>query len=411
MSQLITFLAAAVPGMPAASGASDAGAGAGAGAAEPEIPIEVDPLGDKLPEFVDYLPEQVRPAWDTISQYPALQGLIIAVLFLVLAYMVRAIVVRSLSGLASRSATSFDDDVIKFLRKPLFTSIFFFGLVLAAKASNLPMGTDIVVNVLMSLIIVHWISALMNISSIVLHAVGGEKSRFQIVEERTIPILDLLLKLLILLVGSYVLLLVWGINPVGWLASAGIVGIALGFAAKDTLANLFSGFFILADAPYKAGDYVNLDSGERGMVSNIGMRSTRLLTRDDVEITIPNAVIANAKIINESGGHSTQMRVRLDVGVAYGSDVDQVCEVLQSVAEQHKDILSHPAPRVRMRAFGASSLDFQLMGWIRKPEDRGRVLHELMMETYGALAAADIEIPYNKTEVYIKEMPGPSGSS
>jgi len=406
MSQLITLLAAAVPGMPAPSGGADEGADTA-----PEIPIEVDPLGDQLPEFVDYLPEQVRPAWDTIAQYPALQGLIIAVLFLVLAYLVRAIVVRSLSGLARRSATSFDDDIIKYLRKPLFTSIFFFGLVLATKAANLPAGTEIVVNVLMSLIIVHWISALMNISSIVLNVVGGEKSRFQIVEERTIPILDLLLKLLILLVGSYVLLLVWGINPVGWLASAGIVGIALGFAAKDTLANLFSGFFILADAPYKAGDYVNLDSGERGMVSNIGMRSTRLLTRDDVEITIPNAVIANAKIINESGGQSTQMRVRLDVGVAYGSDVDQVCEVLQGVAEQHKDILSHPAPRVRMRAFGASSLDFQLMGWIRKPEDRGRILHELMMETYGALGAADIEIPYNKTEVYIKEMPGPSGTS
>ncbi len=405
MSQLITYFAAALPGMPAPSGGSDAGA-----ATEPEIPIEVDPLGDKLPEFVDYLPEQIRPAWDTISQYPALQGLIIAVLFFVLAHVVRGLIIRSFSGLASRSATTLDDDIIKYLRKPIFTSIFFFGLVLAVKACSLPMGTDVVVNTLMSLIIINWISALMNISSTVLHAVGGERSRFQIVEERTIPILDLILKLLILLIGSYVLLLVWGINPVGWLASAGIVGIALGFAAKDTLANLFSGFFILADAPYKTGDYVNLDSGERGKVSNIGMRSTRLLTRDDVEITLPNAVIANSKIVNESGGRSTQMRVRLDVGVAYGSDVDQVCEVLQAVGEQHKDILSHPAPRVRMRALGASSLDFQLMGWIRKPEDRGRVLHELLMDTYKALAAADIEIPYNKTDVYIKEMPGSSGN-
>jgi len=398
-------MAAAIPGMPASTEANATETGT---ETEPAIPIEVEPLGDKLPEFVDYLPEQIRPAWDTISQYPALQGLIIAVLFFALAYIVRSIIIRSLTGLASRSKTTFDDDIINNLRKPLFTTIFFFGLILAADASNLPSGTDLVVNILLSLIIINWIGALMNISSTVLQVLGGQGSRFQLVEERTIPILDLLLKLLILLVGSYVLLLVWGINPVGWLASAGIVGIALGFAAKDTLANLFSGFFILADAPYKMGDYVNLDSGERGKVSNIGMRSTRLLTRDDVEITLPNAVIANSKIVNESGGSSTQMRVRLNVGVAYGSDVDRVCEVLQSVADQHTDVLSHPAPRVRMRAFGPSSLDFQLMGWIRKPEDRGRVLHELMMETYKVLAKADIEIPYNKTDLYIKEMPGPS---
>ena len=354
MTGLIFKLAAALPGAGSATGAE----------LKPAAPVSVHPLGEQLPEFVDYLPAELRPAWDTIAQYPALQALIIALLFFGLAHLVGGLVIRSLSRLASRSATTLDDDIIRYLRKPVFYTIFLFGLILATKACNLPMGADVVVNTLLSLILINWIGALMNIGSIVLHAVGNQKARFHIIEERTIPILDLLNKLFVLLVGSYILLLVWGINPVGWLASAGIVGIALGFAAKDTLANLFSGFFILADAPYKLGDYVNLDSGERGMVTNIGMRSTRLLTRDDIEITLPNAVIANAKIVNESGGTNSHMRVRLNVGAAYGSDVDQVCEVLQSVANQHKDILPNPAPRVRMRAFGPSSLDFQLMGWI-----------------------------------------------
>lgn len=393
-----TGFAAQAPNLPGAPNSSGP-------TLSPSPPASPSPLGEHLPEFVDYLPAQLQPAWDTISQYPALQGLIIVVLFFGLAHIVRGLVIRSMAGLASKSATTLDDDIITYLRKPLFYTIFLFGLVLAARASKLPAGTDLIVHGLLSLIIINWIGALMNISSSLLHALGNQRARFQLIEERTIPILDLVFKLLILLVGSYTLLLVWGINPVGWLASAGIVGIALGFAAKDTLANLFSGFFILADAPYKLGDYVNLDSGERGRVTHIGMRSTRLLTRDDVEITLPNAVIANAKIINESGGPHTKMRVRLDVGAAYGSDVDQVCAVLQEVGEQHKDILRSPAPRVRMRAFGASSLDFQLMGWISKPEDRGRVLHELYMDTYKAFASASIEIPYTKTDVYIKEMP------
>ena len=91
--------------------------------------------------------------------------------------------------------------------------------------------------------------------------------------------------LIAIALGTYMVLQVWSVDVTGWLASAGIVGIAVGFAAKDTLANLFSGVFILADRPYKLGDYVNLSSGERGKVTHIGIRSTRLLTRDDIEIT------------------------------------------------------------------------------------------------------------------------------
>ena len=162
MSQLLTILAASLPGVPSSNGAE----------MKPAAPISVNPLGDQLPEFVDYLPAQVRPTWDMIAQYPALQGLIIALLFFALAYLVRGFVIRSLSGLARRSATTLDDDIIKHLRKPLFSTIFLFGLILAAKASSLPAGTDIIVNTLMSMIIINWIGALMNISSIVLHAVG-----------------------------------------------------------------------------------------------------------------------------------------------------------------------------------------------------------------------------------------------
>ena len=207
------------------------------------------------------------------------------------------------------------------------------------------------------------------------------------------------------MLAVYIIFTAWNIDMTAWLASAGIVGIAVGFAAKDTLANLFSGFFIVADAPYKIGDYINLDSGERGRVSAIGLRSTRLMTRDDIEITIPNGVIAAAKIVNESGGPARQMRQRIPVGVAYGSDVDQVCEVLLEVGKSHPEARAQPEPRVRMRGFGASSLDFELLVWIEHPEDGGRIRHDLLMATYKALNKAGIEIPYAKQDVYIKEMP------
>jgi len=171
------------------------------------------------------------------------------------------------------------------------------------------------------------------------------------------------------------------------------------------LANLFSGIFIVADAPYKIGDYIVLDSGERGMVTNLGMRSTRLVTRDDVEVTVPNAVIANAKIINESGGPWVKHRIRIPVGVAYGSDVDEVCSVLEEVAKSVPEVVKIPAPRVRMRAFGNSSLDFELLTWIDHPELRGRVRHQLLKDIYKAFNEKRIEIPFPQTDIHVRTMP------
>ena len=105
------------------------------------------------------------------------------------------------------------------------------------------------------------------------------------------PLFDNLAKIAIFGIATYTILSIWEADISGLLAAGGIVGLAVGFAAKDTLANLFSGVFIMADAPYKIGDYVVLESGERGEITHIGIRSTRMMTRDDVEITVPNSVM------------------------------------------------------------------------------------------------------------------------
>jgi len=197
-----------------------------------------------------------------------------------------------------------------------------------------------------------------------------------------------------------------GLNVSGLLAGLGIGGLAFALAAKDTLANLFAGIFILADAPYKLGDFVILDNGERGRVTDIGIRTTRLLTQDDIEITIPNAVIANSRIVNETGGPHEKERVRVTVSVAYGSDVDRVRAVLLECAKEVDHVCTEPAPRVRFREFGDSGLKFQLLAWIDEPVLRGRVLDDLHTRVYKRFNEEQIEIPYAKHDVYIKQMPG-----
>ena len=361
-------------------------------------------IGEQMPDFGQWLPEGALPAWQMINAYPWMGAIVVAALFYIAAIIVRATLFKLLGRLSNLTESSADDRVLEYLKPPVFTTIFFTGLTIAVVVSQLSFGKVAIQNILLSVIAFSWMKALFNIATTALNALAYE-SRFNLIETRTVPMFDITLKLLIILVGSYTLLMIWGVNPVGWLASAGIVGIAVGFAAKDTLANLFSGFFIVADAPYKIGDYINLDTGERGKVNAIGLRSTRLLTRDDVEVTIPNGVIASAKIVNESGGQSPKMRIRVDVGAAYGSDVDQVCELLQKIGNAHTETCKTPEPRVRMRAFGASSLDFQLMCWIEHPQDRGRITHELLMEIYKVFDHEGVEIPFSKHDIYIKEMP------
>jgi MscS family membrane protein len=91
--------------------------------------------------------------------------------------------------------------------------------------------------------------------------------------------------------------------------------------------------------------------------------------------------------------------------VAYGSDVDRVVEVLEAVAFSHDTVVKEPAPRVRMRGFGDSSLDFELLCWVDHPSERGLVTHQLFMEIYKSLGREGIEIPFPQRDVWVRQVP------
>ncbi len=353
-----------------------------------------------------YLPESWQPYWEQVQSIPLLGFVVVVILGYVIAKIGQFIFTKSLTQITKRTQSDVDDQLIETIKRPFFLTIFFFFLGVAVKTIGLSETVESgLIRTLASILVLSWMMRGFKVLHLLLDTLSRNKDRFEIVQPKTIPLFELVGKILLIGLGSYILLIIWGINPTAWLASAGVIGIAVGFAAKDTLANLFSGFFIIADTPYKVGDFVNLDSGERGMVTHVGMRSTRLLTRDDVEITIPNNVIGNAKIINESSGRWEKSRIRIKVGAAYGSDAKQVTEVLMQVANNHKEVIREPAARVRFRAFGASSLDFELLVWIAQPVLRGRISHELHLMVYDAFNEAGIEIPYNKQDLYIKEFP------
>ncbi len=310
----------------------------------------------------------------------------------------------------NRTESPIDDKLLAILQRPVVVTVVIIGLILGTLRlgfGGTPEG--VTVSSLQTILVLVWLVFAIRFSRLLLSILSQYQDRFSMVQARTLPLFDNLALLALIGAAVYFLFLSWSIDVTGWLASAGIIGLAVTFAARDTLANLLAGVFILADGPYKIGDFVILDGGERGRVTRIGLRSTRLLTRDDIEITIPNAVMGNSKIINESGGPHEKERIRIRVSVAYGSNLDHIREVLIRIARSHEEICTDPEPRVRFREFGSSGLVFELLCWISEPVLRGRLMDAMNCEVYNAFLEEGIEIPYTKQDLYIKELPG-SGS-
>ncbi len=354
------------------------------------------------------LADESQRLLETIAPNVWVEATIVIIVSLIFAKLADLFIVGTVAKLLAKTENTLDDRVLQLLHKPLFTTFSVLGLIVASYMVADELGDQILaVNIafLKTIIIISWLGFLMRSTGAVLGSMERNPVHFKFAQKDTVPLMRNMAMVFLVLAGAYAILVSWDINVTGLVASAGIVGLALSFAAQDTLSHLFAGVAILADRPYRIGDYIVLDTGERGEVTAIGLRSTRLLTRDDVEISIPNGVMGSAKIVNESGGASTRYRIGASVGVAYGSDVNHVLQVLEQIGVNSEGLCSDPAPRVRFRAFGASSLDFELLAWISEPSLRGLRMHEMNCEIYRRFMEEKIIIPFPQQDVWIRELP------
>lgn len=371
-------------------------------------PVEGE-AGDVLDLVVDiepYLPDSLIPAWDFMQDWPIALVLLMFVLGYAVGKAIQWVLHSGLSQAAKRTSNTLDDKLIDHLIAPVLQTTVILALVAAVKSFGFSDTVDwFLVRGLFTLLLLFWGRAWFRATALAIAVMSADKSHFSLFQPRTRPLFEMGVKLFLFTVLVWLFMLLWSIDGTAWLASAGVIGIAVGFAARDTLANLISGVSIIADAPYKIGDYIILDTGERGVVTELGMRSTRLLTRDDVEISIPNAVMGNAKITNESGGPAVEHRIRIPVGVAYGTDPERVTGILEDVARADEMILDLPSPRARMRRFNTSSVDFELLGWIKYPEQRGLATHRLLIAIDKRFREEGVVIPFPQQDLHIKSMP------
>lgn len=300
---------------------------------------------------------------------------------------------------AFRNWSDFGGVVYKKLHRPIYLTIAMVGIYFSISYSGITGQTAVQMQrALMSLAILIWAYAINKIGDRFLEFVKKtDDSRF---DYEFAPIFENLWTSIIVVIASFWIISgVWEINLTPFLASAGVLGVVGGLAAKDAIANFFGGLALYFDNTYTTGDYIALASGEEGIVTDIGIRSTNLKTRDDNQITVPNSMLNSSSVVNESAPNQ-KARLDLPVTVSYESDVEQVEEVLIEAAESETSVVENPSPRVRLREFGENGIKYELFAWIPNPIERIRTKHRLNKAVFQGLRKEGIEIPYPQRVIH-----------
>jgi len=206
---------------------------------------------------------------------------------------------------------------------------------------------------------------------------------------------------LFIALGIYVALKVVGIDLGSLALVAGAIGVGIGFGLQDIINNFVSGLILLAERPIALGDRVEVDD-VAGRVVQINLRSTTVVTNDNISIIVPNSSFISGKVVNWSHG-DPKVRLRLPVGVAYGTDPEQVKRVLLEVAAAKPEALKLPEPRVYFDNFGDSALNFELAVWTSEMLTAPRRFRsDLNFAIEKALRENGIQIPFPQRDLHLR---------
>ncbi len=205
----------------------------------------------------------------------------------------------------------------------------------------------------------------------------------------------------VLIVGLMIAFQTSGIQIGSLTVVLGALGVGIGFGLQNVINNFVSGLILLAERPVQVGDWIEV-GGKEGRVERIGARSTTIVTNDNISIIVPNADLITTSLVNWSHGDPT-VRIRIPVGVAYGSDLDAVRGALLEVAAANPAVLPAPAPRVHFVAFGDSALELELAVWTRDVLDQQRRFRsDLNFAIDAAFRARRIQVPFPQRDVHLK---------
>lgn len=205
---------------------------------------------------------------------------------------------------------------------------------------------------------------------------------------------------LITFVGIIVAFQFIGIDLSGLAVVLGFLSVGIGFGLQNITSNFFAGIILLFERPINVGDRVTVGDTE-GDVQKINIRSTTVRSVNNISYIVPNSEFISTTVINWSHGDK-KIRVDLDVGVSYSSDLDLVLKVLREIAIENKDVLKNPEPEVHFREFGDSSWNMRLRVWISHPKRHYYVRSDINCEIVRKFRQHNIQIPFPQRDLHLR---------
>jgi MscS family membrane protein len=339
-------------------------------------------------------------------------GTALAILIVIAGIFIAAMlffVVGWLQKRAERTESKLDDIILAALGTPMVIAVIVITIYLALQVAVLPPGLDWLVEskyfTAFLIIIGAWVTSSFayNMISVYGSRVAGLTDTE--LDDRMIALGLIVAKYIIWFIAFLLILSVLEIDITPFLAGAGIIGLAVALAAQDLISNFFGGAMIAVDKPFALHDRIQIDQ-YYGDVIHVGPRSTRIKTLDNQIVTIPNAKVVDSFIVNYAMPEP-RLKVRIPIGVAYGSDVEKVKSVLLDIAGEAAEsvpyILADPKAEVYFLEFGESSLNFQLVVWCTEFGLSWETKDAINTRIAGRFADEGIEIPFPQMDVYLKK--------
>ena len=334
-----------------------------------------------------------------------LGALLILGLFWVLSHLVVMVLTTWGKRLTDFTATDLDDRVLQRVIPYVSRLFIVLGIYLAIR--SLPLHEKLVV--IASGII--YIILVVIVCNLIYHALdellkwymsSQQDTSGAIMSRQMMPVAEKIVSLFLMGAALIVILKHFNYDIFSLVTALGIGSLAIGMAAKDTLAHMISGFTIMLDRPFRIGDRIQLVGGQTGDVADIGLRSTKIKTLDNQLLIIPNSDLCNTMLTNQAFPNS-RAKGRINIGVAYGSDVDQVKQLLVATASEVEAVLVDPVPEAFLVSFGDSALNMALFFWVEEYSTLFAITDKINTLILKRFDEHSIEIPFPTRTVKLEK--------
>ena len=325
--------------------------------------------------------------------------------FWLLAQAVCYVINRWGGKITSFTSTDLDDRILKRITPSISLSLTFLGIYLAfltlplhEKISHLLSGGLFIANVGIVCILLYRILH----ETLAWYAERHQEDDAGVFSRQMAPVIEKVTMLFIIGGALMMVLKHFSYDILSLVTALGIGSLAIGMAAKETLAHVISGFTLMLDRPFRIGDRIQLASGQVGDVHDIGLRSTKIKTLDNQLLIIPNSDLCNTMLTNQAFPDQ-RIKGRIDVGVSYGSDAEQVKGLLVTIALELDEVLQEPAPEAFFVSFGESALKMSLFFWVEEYARLFATTDKLNSRILSRFRAEGIEIPFPVRTIQMKE--------